>query len=704
MYQNPSSVSEHSTCKLCRLARTRNWINEKHNDTLSHKYGLSNNHLYYAYNPYTKLVEQSAITFQQLFGKSPKSAHEERVLAIPYNHIGTMGHHPDCDINSKIFPPNGNYYNEKYNCGALIYTNNKQSEVIFNLMNTYNSALTYAYKKYNKKFRIADLNYEREDGKYYKFYDPVKGNNNDPKLYIFFHGKANSEPHLHMHTYIDSQGNNLYDTLENTRYLINGHKIKYNTIDDVNDDTVNDDNVNDDNNNNNDNDNNYNNDYDYYSQYNSLMIGGTITDEIFGSSDFETYDNPKEYKNTQIRHIRSSGNRKANQQTPPAKIDWLKKTPWKDMFGIRSDSIDEKYRYGISCSFEYLFKKMIGIKNNDPRMKHKYIFPEPEYELQEKIFDQVEELKYNKIYEEIIKDIYNLTKIPLLDKNNYSDKSNKNNYGIKDKYQNSQIEQNPIKIKYGYSNDEQHICRQSDTDTDTLMLLLLQIACMNDPEIGGYYGHSAPILNKWNNITHTEICLFNLVDYPLKPMINAPYSTCNINNSENLDNNIKYLVFSMYLQYFTESQMSYILIEDQHIFIENDLIKQFVYKNTNMSGGRNVVDTLPEINIFPLNTNKNNINNKPNLEISNKNNINNKPNLEISNKSNIINKSSVYTYDEFTKFIVSQYNSKTTKYKIDENDTLVKNIVISIMAGCIPTAGQMSSIVGTDEKIYAKTC
>ena len=81
-------------------------------------------------------------------------------------------------------------------------------------------------------------------------------------------------------------------------------------------------------------------------------------------------------------------------------------------------------------------------------------------------------------------------------------------------------------IEYGISITENTISRDSTILNDNIMLLCFQFAFIDHPNIGGYYGHTAPVFNNFKQLTHPEICLFNSIDYLIKFVKNAKYTNC----------------------------------------------------------------------------------------------------------------------------------------------------------------------------------
>lgn len=756
---NPEITKNMKNCKLCRLARTSDWINEKHKDTLSHANGLSNNVTYYDYNPITDEVDSVGSCFQQLYGKNMDYDGEERVLAIPFNHIGTMGHHPDCSFGSKTFPPNGSYHpKEKINnCGANVYANSKNAEIIYNLLCTYKTALTYAYLKTGKEHKIAELNYDHNSSQFYKFKNSI--NSGPAEIYLFFHTKANSEPHLHMHTILDSNGTHLKNINNYSRILVSGMEIKNddilednninleNFVNFGNDDDENKNNDDDDyENKNNDNDDNKNND----NGSNKNKKGGGLSTEIYGSDEYDTYENCPEKKRyhtkdkAKFKFIKCEGKRKKDEDSSDVK--WENRKEWSDMFGVSSSLYDDSYKYNISGSFEFLFKSILGFKNSTDseirkRMSHKYIFSKPTYEIhkdqlfeEHKLFDD-EIIKYTSLFLKIKAEKTSIKIYPNIVYTDYVETANEI----------ATPSFNLIKTKYGDISDDAHIIRNSTTTNDSIAMLFMQIALIENPKIGGYYGHSSPLLNSWKNITHTEIGLFNSIDYPLKFVKNAKYSTCNHDKNYDKKNFKKEILYAVYLNmiYNSESQSAFSKTKDPNIYVERDIINDFMNSDLQiMNGGRNEVnDIINESKYGEMN----------NINIKNMNNMNDmkkqilekiKPenndksstigNIKLSeelkkikpvknDKSQTIENINLleeikkikelneeYTEKKNTDVITSLYNLSVNNfnkyfsdYKIDGKDIVVKNVFHSIYYQMVPNSGQIEHL---QKKEIIKEC
>ena len=514
-YKNNSEKNilfqDNTICKLCELAYKRNWLNAKIHGILSHTEGLTKNISYYDYVPFERKVTKTGFCFENTFGKSYLSENEERILSIPYTHLGTMFSNVDCRQPSRSFPPHGLVRENVFAVGAFSLTEDSHyAEVIYYLMSTYNAALTYAYKKTGKKHSVADLNYKKYYGKFYRFKNPIKGGTGKPQVYINFHCKVNSEPHLHLHVYLNSFRSNLYDTLEYGRLK---HDSK------------------------------------------SRLARTSV--ELFGNDGYGKYH--EEGRNQLI----VTGPR-LHDESNPAQIE--KPTTWYDEHGI----VSQKAMH-FPCSFEYLAKKLFKLDDDHELMKYKLIFDEPEYDLQPDLWDQTS-LSYAdeyhqsnvKQYEEMINFIGKIiTSYPDV----YKEKKKH------DKVTTPKI--GTISVRYGESINEDSIVRQSTTEGDAIMMLFLQIACIDQPNIGGYFGSSAPLINNMKNITHTEIGLFNTIDYPMNIITNAKFSSCfHTSYSEKIIRLRRISIFIMYALYYKQSQKKY---EIKGVKVKRiKLIKQFM--------------------------------------------------------------------------------------------------------------------------------
>jgi len=556
-YENPSiekgndyvTDEQIKSCLLCKLARTKNWTSILHKTELSHLKGLSNNVSYYEYNRKKDIVEEMGITYQNLFPKNYDFGDEERVLATPFAHIPTMLHNSDCNISSKNYPPHGAKAKGKdYACGALILENVKDAEIVQNLISTIKSAYLYAYfKSGGIRHKVADINYENE-GKYYKFIDPeIDHPIKEPKIYIYFHTLYNSEPHLHMHTYIDSSGNSLRKLYEINNRIRYGDLYDLTKFEPSNLPTT----------------------YEYF------HIGGrvgTMFAEIFGSDYFDRFtDSWDPIRNIPINPdtsdylVKRFTGEKLQKENEPI-TSWIKSNSYSNEFGIESSTYDSNYVKPPCASAEYLFKKILGIPDGDPRMKHKYIFPEPDYDLHTLLnFNQ-----HNEFGDLIATEMKRILKEKYIESSGlfYPDAVYTPFTGHKDKGFSKEIDES-TKVKvgeiftnYGLNTDESTISRQSTTDNDNLMVLFMEIALIDKPYIGGYYGHSAPNkVNKFLSITHPEYCLFNSIDYPFKIVKDSILSTCNRNIAYDdarmgrISYNVKFTLY-LYRRYICEASIN----------------------------------------------------------------------------------------------------------------------------------------------------
>lgn len=550
--------SNNEECKFCKLAKTTNWLKEVTAENHpSHLLGLVKNFTYYEYDTIKKKPIPFAIIFENIYGKSVDSVTEARYLTIPYAHLPTMGDHKDCENNkvSKRFPPLGGYHPTRNhpNCGANLYSKIDEEQdnpaTLRYFLSLLECAKTFGFKEYNRPHELAECDYEHYNGNFYKYLAPTKKNLdslNNGKLYLAFHTRANSEPHIHMHTFIDSRSSNLYDTLETSRNI----------------------------------------------NKNINSIGKNVADEIFGSSIYGLYKYNEEDKN----NITKTGKRKL----PKSLEDYIKPDPWvtrtvENGEYIKSDKVNRNYKYMFAGSFEIMIKRILGLDNDPVESKKKWLIHTCDYsDLQPEIYDQntlyVEHIrKYNSESKRIFDINSNINNI-LNDYNNqykyfdniFSEKdyntddykytltSNISAYNrVNHIYENNEDLINNIinnidpntKIytnKYGMMDDESCMTRQSVTEDDAIMILCMEFAFINNPKIGGYFGSSAPLMNKFKNITHPELCLFNLVDYPIKININSDFASC-FNTGDSMlfrnRNNLDLLV--LYEVYFRNCQKTY---------------------------------------------------------------------------------------------------------------------------------------------------
>jgi len=763
-YNNPSTENATATvtkeelvnCAFCNVARTKDWVSDLKNKELSRIYGLANNSTYYEYDVIKNKPEPIGITFQQAFEKDYVTKYEEKCLAIPFNHMGTRNHHPDCGIGSKNYPPNGNYTpkEKNYSCGAAVYYNSNDSEIITNLFGTYKSAKIYAYQKTGKKHRIADINYENHtenqnnltsNGRFYKFLNPTQDSmkKTDPKMYLVFHALGNSIPHLHMHIFLDSNGENLYYlaeadkiTTNNANTFIGGSKEKKNLK------LL------------------YKNTKEKYLKLKRhLQKGGDAQyiNEIFGS---RTYGYTEEdYKflmnrrsHTDIGPQYQPGERMANENSDLKYIPWVRPYSYVDIYGKLSSH--KEYE---AVSFEYLFKKVLGYSENDKRMQHHYIFPEPDYEtfkpqqnlslfpmfpqkdLYGEYFKQNMEENFKIIYQDNINPLF---------KNNtenvYRDFKTDFNGIQKGFYENSQMlyvdnKTDILSTKYGNNADGTHILRYSDVNEDKLMMLFLQIACEKYPEIAGYYSHSAPISSSSPKLSHPEIGIFNSKKYPVYFIKNAPHSYCNIDGDpkEILHEVMKEITLALhlYVRYMSNSQLDLLHKDtednEEKTLIKNNPIDLFMTSGTDVASFTLMSNRLigGKLDILPERTNRRNkldnnldaymgLNDRLRRQkvdqslysaesMNRKNNINtiniqqeklqlinsNKPKSTYKPTNNdLVN---LVNQNKF-KEIINEYNTYTKMYQIDPNDekmhNYIKNIILSIYYEFIPTAGQIAAL------------
>lgn len=560
-------------CKFCRLIETRNWTTEqKDNGALSHIFGDSDQQVYC--DLINDNYEKAGFSFQNVRQRSIDNDIEERYLSIPYAHLPTKSDHPRCTVDLSPFKKLPESNNE-YTCGALLYENANDAETLFYFMNTYNAGILYAVNKYKiDDYIIAPIDFDRENGKYYKFVDnPL----NIPTFYLTFHCRSNSVNHLHLHVYFDKNGQQLINTLESGR-----NKLSY------------------------------------------LNFGNMASGDVFGSNSYSKFK-------------KNNG-------------DKLYYT------GEREEIVyEEKDETGIThgCSFQYLFKKIIGIPDDDPRMKHEWIFEKITSDNQLnfkkaddkflKIFkqeykDEIKIYKNTKNFTPIFSEIYNPNKHNLNHKNNISD----------DKYKYI----GEISTQYCNFNDT-CIIRNSITKYDIIFVLFLKIACYKFPYINGYFAHSNPLLNRFNNITHPEICIFNPSETPLKTLYNTPYTTCRKNK-----NDLNALIFTLFLlNYHKTSQTTYSI---------GKLFKQ----NQVLSGGRYTHDIYT--NLYEKNDHHNYSQNKINenkvTNLYEKNDYHNYTQNKINENINIKTNSDINEHEIFFDYILNMYNELSNKNKIINDD------------------------------------
>lgn len=200
-------------------------------------------------------------------------------------------------------------------------------------------------------------------------------------------------------------------------------------------------------------------------------------------------------------------------------------------------------------------------------------------------------------------------------------------------------------------------------------MVLMQIALMDMPNIAGYYGNSAPLFNRWKNITHTEIGLFNSLDYPLRLIKNAKYATCNQDTlTEQFKREIFFAVF-LNLRYHKESQLAFVPSDsDRNIYVERNIIADFMSSDKKkLFGGR-------------------------------------KPTFTEEIKLPILG--SIFSKDLPTELpqqlpqqlpnsfvdLVNEFNKLFPEYSVDPKEELVQSIYGSIYFNMVPTSGQLEDL------------
>jgi hypothetical protein len=138
-----------------------------------------------------------------------------------------------------------------------------------------------------------------------------------------------------------------------------------------------------------------------------------------------------------------------------------------------------------------------------------------------------------------------------------------------------------VETKYSARYDEESMIRQSITEDDAIMVLCMEIAYINYPNIGGYYGTSGPLMNNFRNITHPEVCLFNVTDYPVRIAVNANYTSGPYSGSEIIDiwgtTKQKIGLFIIYETYFRECQKRFKINGSE--YTKTDIVKAFFDTN-----------------------------------------------------------------------------------------------------------------------------
>lgn len=481
-----------------------------------------------------------------------------------------MSHNNDCNINSNNFKPNGSYNFIdilNWSCGANVYKNTNDAEVLYNMINAYKTALLFGYKKDKKKYKLANIDYSNGCN-YYKYYNKSETKpytNENPPIYLSFHGKSNSEPHLHMHTFYDKDNNTFESVLKkylfkNKTHFIDKEEENKRVDKEYIDDLI-----------------EKNEDLNGGNPSNIIQKGGAkdLYEEIFGlniENKYKIFDHNYGDLLFVENDLFDSDYQRINKES------------WEDYNKINSKYYNEYTDWSIS--FEYAFKKVIGISDDDDIMKCQLIFPEPFYA------DTIPHKLYNdqhKLYDNLIKTEF--TELFNSDyKNNIKPFFNINYY---EEYNNTHIhnfEESSLTRQYIYSkqilykilSDETTISRESTIRYDNIMILCLQFAFINNLNIGGYYSHSSPVFNRFKNITHPEICLFNSVDYIIKFIKNAPYTNCNIDN-----NNIKYkkylIILILYFIKFYNQYNKKINISNNIDIIPGTIIDNF-FDQTQIGG------------------------------------------------------------------------------------------------------------------------
>jgi hypothetical protein len=516
-YQN-----QNQDCIFCSFCKNRTWLKSYKKNKLSHNEGLGNSQMIYNY--FNSSVNPKAMAFENTYGNSVISNVEERILVVPYNHIKTMGEHESCGPGSKTFPNNGSFDQNRgiYVCGASVYDNSKDDEVISYLIDMMNCALLYAKNKYGKEHKLADIDYDNHDGLFYKFKNPEKDpkDNNYGSLYLLFHCNENSVPHLHMHTYISSQ-DHLYNTLDAGRYVNNKKKI---------------------------------------------FLAERDSSEIYGSPDFARYENTEKLIIAKGKRIRDESNLDS--------INYTEKKFWFDENGNKSD-----LSMFHSCSFEHFFKKVIGIEDGSELMRTKFIFPVFNHDNQPPLLEQLKKHSYVNEYNNIIKNSYKDTcNVSFIDQNfNKNFKKNKyNEIFIK----NIDLPKNEIEKRYvidyvkndfGIS-DSVNIFHKNILNKTEILKLFLNICCDNS-NIGGIYNHAYPNFEE-GTISYPDIILFDPSIHGLKIAIDAPYTTCYYDKNE-IYVIPKMIVFTLYLTYIQQYKQRYKLGDESRSLI--NIIEDFIY-------------------------------------------------------------------------------------------------------------------------------
>lgn len=511
-------------CTFCHLCKSRSWVTSTKKGVYSHNMAEAENYMYYNKLTPDGNVIPTALIFENTFATNKPvtlpnleySKNEERILSIPYVHLLTKDKHPKCNAASGVY--HKAYIDHlvyisanKPGCGALLYSDEIDEEILFYFMNTYEATLAYAHRKYGKPFKIPEIDYTRASGRFYKYKEPLEHphDNSYGKIFMNFHCLENSVEHIHLHSWIDSQNTNLFDFMNSGRFT-----------DDRN-------------------------------------IGKALANNAYYLTNASEYIYDIRDKDSIIKH----GERKTSDMFV------------EDVFLPELQSKISPDKLYTACSFQFLIKRILGIPDIslvansgvDNRLKeimmHEWIFPEPNYQTESEIFE-----KDNKFAEDYIKKMTEL-------RNTYKDNCTTTISGPIDKNPNLKLSpsddanvKSTIKTIYLDLSDNNNLItklnsriptmqRHSTTDGDNVMIILMIIALFNNPEIGGYYGCASPISNsKMQNITHPEICLFNLVNYPVNILKNTNYTSC---CDPELEDTMNYTIFTLYFMYHIQYQNNF---------------------------------------------------------------------------------------------------------------------------------------------------
>ena len=228
-------------CNMCRLAKTRCWIDEKKGNKLAMNLGDATNFTYYD-SIDGRTIQPIGFIFQNVIGKNNVfslkdnkiSDSEERLLSIPYAHIATQYQNPNCTKenylkNFEEIPKRFRdhlFKDKNPACGAYVYKGCLDDNILYYFKASYDTAKAYAYKKYGKQFDDYELDYGKDsngkniNGRYYKYKKPSETSVSDKgQLTAMFHIAFNSVPHVHLHIYLDSKARNFYDACESGRFF-----------------------------------------------------------------------------------------------------------------------------------------------------------------------------------------------------------------------------------------------------------------------------------------------------------------------------------------------------------------------------------------------------------------------------------------------------------------------------------------------------